>query len=350
MAHGKWVHRYAPRDEGLDGRLNSAGGTRDDRLGRAVLVRRHDVARNLCKHLLHGIDVRSDSCHPTLVVDLHACHLTSACAHSDESILEAQDPGRHRCRILAERVPGDHIGHDAMSREKTHQGDVNSQCRGLRYLSVPETLELLLFRKLWIASDEVCEGPTELLGHDLIGLVKGRLNDGILSREVESHVNVLRPLACEQERHLAIRRGLLDVDAAPAKHLHSAALPEDLERTLDLARLRLSVHRGSRQTNRSRRIIGSIGVALEGRNQARTIHGTQTPHRGGEGLIFEDGRRYRCGCCSLYRILAEIFLKDDVEICPAEAERAHTDAASRTIRPGLCIGLNLERYLIKRYV
>ena len=67
-------------------------------------------------------------------------------------------------------------------------------------------------------------------------------------------------------------------------------------------------------------------------------------------MIFENGRRCGCGCCSLCRILAEIFLKDDVEIGPAEAERTHTDAASRTIRPGLCIGLNLERYLVKRYI
>ena len=60
-------------------------------------------------------------------------------------ILEAEDARRDRRGVLAERVTRDHIEHDAVRREQTHQRDVDGQGRGLGYLGVPEPLELLLF-------------------------------------------------------------------------------------------------------------------------------------------------------------------------------------------------------------
>ena len=207
------------------------------------------MPRDLRQDFLHGVHIGGDTGHPTLVLDLDTGHLTSACAHRDEGILEAEDARRDRRGVLSERVTRDHIGHDAVCREQTHQRDVDGQGRGLRYLGVPESLKLLLFGNVRVATNEVRQRATQLLGHDLVGFIKGGLNHWVLRREVETHVDVLRALSREQERDLAVRGGLLDVDASTSKHLHRSAFAEDLERAVDLTRLSLCICSGGRQTD-----------------------------------------------------------------------------------------------------
>ena len=136
-----------------------------------------------------------------------------------------------------------------MRREQTHQRDVDGQGRGLGYLGVPESLELLLFGDVGIATNEVRQRATQLLGHDLVGFIESGLNHWVLRREVQTHVDVLRALSRKQERDLAVRGGLLDVDAPTPKHLYRSTLTEDLERALDLPRLSLCICSGRRQSN-----------------------------------------------------------------------------------------------------
>ncbi len=228
VAHGERVDRDSTRDEGLDGRLYGPRCTGDNSLRRAVLVRRDDVPWYLSQDFLHDVDIGSNAGHATLVLNLYTGHLTAASADRNKGILEAENSGRNSGGVLAQRVSSHHVGHHAMGRQQAHDRDVDRERRRLRNLSVSEALKLILLRDARITPNEVRERAAQLLGHHLVRFVEGCLDNGILGREVEAHVDVLRPLAGEEEGHLSVGRGVFNIDATPPQHLYRAVLSEHL--------------------------------------------------------------------------------------------------------------------------
>ena len=211
-----------------------------------------------------------------------------------------------------------------------------------------------LLREGGISTNIVRELLGKLILHDLIGLVKGGLNYGEFSREVQPHVDILTALAREQEGNLAVRGGLLNKERTRAQDIDRAALLEHLERPLDLLRLGLSIRSGRRHPDRSGGVKGPARTGLETPDQSVPIQGRHSPDPFRQGLVLQcrehhSARAARHGTAArpyAWHILAQ----NHVEIGTAEAKCAHADQALTVGLPGLAAGLDLQRHRVHLHI
>ena len=386
VADRQRVHRDAAALEELARGLHRIRLARDHGLCGAVLVGRHHVAGHLGEHFHDHVGAGGDSRHLAHVIELYGGHLPATRAHGHEGLAEGQDAGGNERAVLAEAVPGHHVGPHAVGAHQAEDGHIDRERGGLGDRRVAEALELLLFAQRVVAPDERGQGPAQERRHHLVGFGEGGGHDRELLREIEAHADVLAALPGEEEGELAVARHVFERDPALANKVVALALADGRHDLLELAHQLFLVLGMRRHPQRGIAFVGS-GLAALGKGRAALHHllgrvrrerpqprrdrhhagGTlhlvdrrlrlparRSGHRNGSGRRRVGGgehrvraggpaRGRRIGGRSPRHAGAEA-LEHHVEIRAAKTEGADAREARTVALPGLRDGLHLERH------
>ncbi len=355
---------------GDDGVLDRVGGAADDGLGGGVHVGEHHVALEPVHEALGLVERCGHGGQGPVVVDLEARHLLAPGADGLERRREIECSRCGQCAVLAQAVAHHQVGHDAVGLEQAGDGRVDRKHRrlgdlGLAQLCLGGGHRVGIFG---VDEDVVGERPAaQQRGHHLVGLGEGLGNDGLDVTQVGEHVDVLRALAGVQERGRG-RRPVATEHAAPSQHPPGGgdALVDRPQRPLD------PIGELGRVAVVDRHPFGGTERILVRSLRCRRTTGPCLDQCGSEpigqfGLVGRADhecaaqRRFRLGArrgrCARQvsaghhrpatvgsEATRDVLLEHDVEVGPAEAERAHPGHPGIAVawRPVAQLGVDRE--------
>ena len=355
--------------KGNDRVVDRLGRPANDHLVAAVDIGQYHITDYGGENAFHLFQRCKDGGHTTIVVHRYLAHLAPARADDEQRIGKGQHASGDQCRILAQAVTDDEVGHDPITRQEPGQGDFDRQHSRLGDLGVAQLVLCHLEGRLvrCVHKDVLGERTVEQRGHHLVGLAERLRHDWIQIAQFAQHVDILRTLAW-------IHKGYLAGFTAAAKHaLRREWFPYrgitifkgTLGLETSLAEF-LGISKVDRQPLGSGHVVGArqlrrhapcLCVAqgrLETCLQPRDIGGTQHQRAAIEcfGLSLDSGwdgglehpflRGEQTG---------NVLLDDDVEIGSPKAERADPGRAHPVPSAGLVpraeFGVDIERRAAK---
>ena len=347
MTHRERHHLGAVVGEDLHRLAHRIAGASDHGLLAAVDVGGDDVAVDCVEGALDVLDRGKDGSHQPTVFDVDVRHLASAACNSVQRVVVGERPCGNERAVLAEAVTHHHVRVDAVGRQQLREGEVDGQHGRLGDLRFPQLHVALLHRGrvIGVGEDVVGERLAEDRLHDCVGIAEGLLDDRLAVAERIEHVDVLGALPCVEEgNHL---RGALAVEDAligeelPRRRI--AAL-ECCDRLLDLGRQVGCVgvvdgdsHFGTQVTlcgRRRRRGGAGRCVGMDGAEPCQHcgLVGASDDEGAAQrrlevvpaGADCRGGRheRIRLAFAVHLKPSRDVLLEHDMEVGPAEAERA----------------------------